>query len=130
MRAENRFPLFLIPLYAVRGACGGNRTIRSIVVIEIKGAAINAADDENHPLAGVIGGADDAFLFHALDERRRLVVADRQPPLDIAGRAFFVAQHNGDGTIVEIARLLAFAAARYSLVPRLGLVIDGNRDRK
>jgi hypothetical protein len=32
--------------------------------------------DKDIALAGVIGGADDAFLLHALDQRRRAIIPD------------------------------------------------------
>src|SRR6187401_1769209 len=57
-------------------------------------------------LAGMIGGADDTFLLHALDDRRRAVVADAKPPLDVAGRGLAVAQHDCHRLVIGIVRIV------------------------
>jgi hypothetical protein len=41
--------------------------------------------DQNFAFAGVIGLSDDALQFHALHQRRRAVISDLQPALDVAG---------------------------------------------
>ena len=46
-------------------------------------ASVLIPADQDLALAGVVGGADDAFFFHALDERGRLVVADGETALDV-----------------------------------------------
>src|ERR1700722_1032734 len=42
--------------------------------------------NQDFALSGVVGLADDAFLFHALHERSGAVVADLQAALDVAPR--------------------------------------------
>ena len=61
--------------------------------------------DQDLALSGVVGLADDAFLLHPLDQRGGAVVADRQAALDVAGGGLAVAQHDGDGLVVEVVRI-------------------------
>ena len=49
----------------------------------------------------MVGGADEAFLLHPLDQRGGAVVADLQPALDIAGRGLAVAGDDGDGAVFD-----------------------------
>ena len=42
----------------------------------VESAAVDAATDQNRPLARMIGRADDAFLFHPLNEGSGFVIAD------------------------------------------------------
>src|SRR5690606_34560207 len=41
--------------------------------------ALTGFADEDLALAGMVGGADDPFVFHALDNRRGAIIAYRQP---------------------------------------------------
>src|SRR5690606_19185272 len=78
--------------------------------------AIAGRDDGS--LAGMVGSGDEAFLLHALDEARGLVVADLQPALDVAGRDLAVPEHHRNGLIVEripAAAALAHHAAGVAL---------------
>ncbi len=50
--------------------------------------------DQDLTLAGVIGLSDDSFQFHALHQRRRTVISDLQPALDVAGRGLAVALYD------------------------------------
>src|SRR5215831_1337500 len=59
--------------------------------------------NQNFAFAGVIGLADDAFLFQPLHQRGGAVVADLKPALDVGGRGLAVAFHDSDGLLVEIA---------------------------
>ena len=58
----------------------------------------------------MVGGADDPFLLHPLDDRGGAVVADAEAPLDVAGRGLLVAQHHLHGLVVEVAAGLAEGA--------------------
>ena len=53
--------------------------------------------DEHLALAHMVGGADDAFVFHAFDEACRPVISYLKLALDIAGRGFLVSRDDGDG---------------------------------
>src|SRR5262249_29154799 len=70
----------------------------------------------------MVCGADDAFLFHALDQARGTVVPDLKVTLDEAGRGLALAADEFDSLVVEVvaafiarpglalaARLLFFA---------------------
>src|SRR5688572_5316809 len=70
-------------------------------------ARLNLAQDL--ALAGVVGGADDAFFFHALDQACGAVVADLELPLDEARRGLALTQHNLDRLAIETA-VFAFLA--------------------
>src|SRR5690606_32503071 len=61
--------------------------------------------DQNLALSGVIGGPDDAFLLHTLDDGGGAVIADLQAALDIAGRSLAVAKHDLHGLLIEVAAL-------------------------
>src|SRR4051812_33350285 len=70
-----------------------------------------AGGGEDVALAGMVGGADEAFLLHPLDQRGGAVVADLQAALDVGGGAFLVAHDDLDGLVVEVgATLLAEGA--------------------
>src|SRR5207253_1147983 len=68
--------------------------------------------DQDLALAGVVGGADDAFLLHPLDEAGGAIVADLQAALDVAGGRLAVAGDNGDRTVVEVVALPVAAEAQ------------------
>ena len=69
--------------------------------------------DQDLTLARMVGRADDPFLLHSLHDRRRPVVADLQPALDVRGRGFLVPQHDRDRLVEQLARskLISFHAA-------------------
>src|SRR5437763_15518743 len=52
--------------------------------------------DEDFPLAGMIGLADDAFFLHALHQRGGAIISDLQAPLNVAGGGFAVAHDHLD----------------------------------
>src|SRR6202011_408318 len=99
------------------------------IVRNIEGATVDAAANQNRAFSGMIGRTDDAFLLHPLDERGRFIVPDRQTALDVARRAFFVAQNDIDGAVVEIACFLGIHAARRRPVALLAVpvVVLGDR---
>src|SRR5690606_10807225 len=64
--------------------------------------AIGIVAHQNLALAGVVGGGDDAFALHALDQGGGLVVADAEAPLDIGGGGLLVGEHDMDGLVVKL----------------------------
>src|SRR6476661_1180172 len=79
---------------------------------------------QNFALAGVVGLADHPFLFHALHEGSRPVVADLQAALNVAGRGLAIAQDDLHGLLVEITALrLAHAGAVEDRVAVLVLLL-------
>src|SRR5690606_29797357 len=90
---------------ATKRRAGPPLTAKLARASEVGGAVVGF--EEDFTLAGVVRGADDALLLHALDERGRLVIADLQAALDVAGRALLVAQDNRDGLVVKISALRA-----------------------
>lgn len=50
----------------------------------------------------MVGGGDNAFLFHFVNQRSRTIVADTKLALNIAGGGFFVVLDDGDGLSVQI----------------------------
>src|SRR5262249_54157847 len=75
---------------------------------------------QDFALADAVGGADDAFLLHPLDDPRRAVVADLQVALDEAGRGLALAADDRNGLVVE---RVAAAAALLGIEVRSGLVV-------
>src|SRR5258705_12999957 len=67
-----------------------------------------ALGEEDLAFALVVGLADHAVLFHALDQPRRAVIADLQAALDVGGRDLALARDDRDRLVVEI--IAAFAA--------------------
>src|SRR5579872_362273 len=63
--------------------------------------ALAWAGGEDFALADVVGAADDAFRFHALDDAGGAVVADLQMALDEAGRGLALAGDQRHGLVVE-----------------------------
>src|SRR5690606_41871736 len=57
---------------------------------------------QNFALAGVVRRADDAFVFHALDDGSGAVVADAETALDVTRGGFAVAKHDCNRLIVRI----------------------------
>src|SRR5262249_30631812 len=86
--------------------CVENGTKRALTAcIELSIALCGFFPYQNFALTGVVGLADDAFLFHALHQRGRAVVADLQPALDIARRGFAVADDDLHRLLVEVATI-------------------------
>src|SRR5262249_23615710 len=82
--------------------------------------------DQNLALPGMVGGADQAFVLHSLDQRGRPVIADAEPALDIARGGLAVAKHDGHGLVVElVAGLAEFLAALAVLLSVILLFGDG-----
>src|SRR5690625_2550152 len=72
-----------------------------------------------------IGGGDDALILHHLDDPRGLVVADREPALDIACRTSAIARDDGDGVVVKLGIRVACGCKAELLVDRrLRLLVD------
>src|SRR5277367_5058009 len=65
--------------------------------------------NQDFALSGMVGLADDAFLFHALHQRGGPVVADLQAALDVARRGLAVARHHLDGLLIKVGAV-RFAA--------------------
>src|SRR5262249_53596060 len=61
--------------------------------------------NQDFPLAGMIRLADDTLLLHAFHQRGGAVVANLQPPLNIAGRRLAVARHDRHGLLIKVAAL-------------------------
>src|SRR5262249_32754301 len=61
--------------------------------------------NQDFPLTGMIRLADHALRFHAFHQRGGTVVANLQPPLNIAGRSLAVARHNRHRLLIKIAAL-------------------------
>src|SRR5690242_5061675 len=57
--------------------------------------------EEDFAFALVIGLGDHPFLFHALDQPGRAVVADDQAPLDVACRRPAFARNDGKRLVVQ-----------------------------
>src|SRR5690606_16062084 len=57
---------------------------------------------QDFTLSGMVGGTDNAFLLHSLDDGSGPVVADAEAALDVAGRRLPVAQHHGHRLVVGI----------------------------
>src|SRR5438874_3160645 len=74
------------------------RTDSSILIV---GFAV----DEDLALPSVIGLPDHALLFHALHERGGPVVADLQPPLDVAGGSLAVTPHDLNRLLIKVAAI-------------------------
>ncbi len=55
---------------------------------------------QDFAFADMVGRADDALIFHLLDQSRGLVIADGKLALDVGGRAFAILEHDGDRRIV------------------------------
>src|SRR4051812_5296370 len=70
----------------------------------------------------MVGLADDAFAFHALDQRRRLVVADGETPLDVAGRGLLVGQNDMDGLVVKLVARAGIIVAASAFATIFGLL--------
>jgi hypothetical protein len=51
--------------------------VKSSAGRNIERTTVDAAAGEDRALSRMIGRADDAFLFHPLDERGRFIVTDR-----------------------------------------------------
>ncbi len=81
--------------------------------------------DQNLTLSRVVGRPDEAFFLHALDQRGCAIIADAEPPLDVARGCLAIAEHDGDGLVVQLIAAVAIffaalAAARLFVVFLLG----------
>src|SRR3984957_1173061 len=56
------------------------------LVVDIERRVVSAIGRQDFALAGMVRWADDAFLFHALDERGGLVITHGEPALNVADR--------------------------------------------
>src|SRR5437588_8942669 len=77
---------------------------------------------EDLALADMVGGADNAFGFHALDEARGAVVADLQIALHKARRGLALARDERDGLVVERVARAAFLLAE-RIEPAAGAIV-------
>src|SRR6185437_13037829 len=79
---------------------------------------------QHFALADMVGGADHAFRFHALDDAGGAVVADLQVALDEAGGRLALAAHQRHRLVVElIARAAALAVAAEEVAAFLLVVL-------
>src|SRR5271167_3930378 len=80
--------------------------------------------NQDFALSGMVGLADDAFLFHALHERGGAVVADLKAALDVARRSLAVARHHLHGLRIEVGAVLAAhgGGVEYRTVLALGIL--------
>src|SRR5258708_38293525 len=67
-----------------------------------RGGLFPPLGEEDLALALMVGLADHAVFFHALDQPRGAVVADLQAALDVGGRDLALARDDGDRLVVEI----------------------------
>src|SRR3954468_4187022 len=80
---------------------------------------------QNFALAGVVGLADHPFLFHALHEGGRPVVADLKAALNVAGLGHPNALVDLHGLLVEVTALrLANAAGIEDRIAVLDLLLS------
>ncbi len=63
--------------------------------------------NEDFALSGMVGLADDAFLFHPLHQRGSAIIADLQPALDVARGGLAVAFDDRDRLPVEVVAVAA-----------------------
>src|SRR6185437_1324891 len=79
---------------------------------------------QHFALADMVGGADNAFRLHALDDAGGAVVADLQVALDEAGRRLALAAHQRHRLVVElVARAAALAVAGEEIAALLLVVL-------
>src|SRR5438067_7008301 len=80
---------------------------------------------EDLALADMVGGADDALGFHALDQSRGAVVADLQIALHKARRGLALAGDERHGLVVQRIARAAFLLAK-SIEPAARAIILGD----
>src|ERR1700687_3460405 len=68
-------------------------------------AFVVVAANQDFAFAGVVRLTDNAFLFHPLHQGRGAIIADLQPPLNVAWRRLAIAGHDLHGLAVEIGGL-------------------------
>src|ERR1019366_1320116 len=68
--------------------------------------------DQNFAFSCMIGLADDAFQFHPLHQRRRAVITDLQPALNVAGGRLAIALDDGYRLREQVAAAVAAHACR------------------
>src|SRR6266581_7984563 len=84
-----------------------------------------ALGEEDLAFALMVGLADHAVFFHALDEARGAVVADLEPALDVGGRDLALARDDGDRLVIEIIARFATGKPIGVLVVFVGLFGHG-----
>ena len=67
--------------------------------------------DQYFATADPVGGTDDAFFFHHLDDPGGPVIADLEMPLDKAGRCLAFAGDQGNGLVIVFVVVFAASAA-------------------
>src|SRR5690606_38869177 len=120
------------PLIAgVKPNCGknGKSCVNSACVcgVPLGSVAVGIVADQHFALARVVGGGDDALVLHALDQRGGLVVAHRQPALDIGGRGLLVVEDDVDGAVIELVPRAAEIAVLVQPADLAVLVLGGDR---
>jgi hypothetical protein len=70
-----------------------------------------AAASQNLAFSDMIGGSDNAFRFHSLDDPRCAIVADLEMTLDEARRRLTLATHYRHCLGVQIVGRLAIAVS-------------------
>src|ERR1700704_560771 len=68
-------------------------------------AFVVVAANQDFPFAGMVRLTDNAFLFHPLHQGCGTIIADLQPPLNVACRGLAVAGHDLHGLAVKIGAL-------------------------
>src|SRR5258708_21098171 len=90
-----------------------------------RGGLFPPLGEEDLALALMVGLADHAVFFHALDQPRGAVIADLQPALDVGGRDLALARDDGDRLVVEIIAPFAAGKTVGVFVVFVGLFCDG-----
>src|SRR4029079_12657351 len=67
--------------------------------------------DQYFAFSGMIGGADQALLLHALDQSGGTIIADAEPALQITRGDLAILEHAGNRRIVELVAGLAIGFA-------------------
>ena len=67
--------------------------------------------NQDFATADPVGGTDDPFFFHHLDDPCGPVIADLEMSLDKAGRSFAFAGDQGNGLVIVLVVTFAAGAA-------------------
>src|SRR6516165_5991607 len=91
-------------------------------------ALLGFAAHQDFALARMVGLADHALVLHPLHERSGPIIADLQPPLDVAGRGLAVAQHDLHGLLIKVGRVADPHAGRVEHRAVLVLLVAAGGD--
>ena len=84
--------------------------------------------DQDFATADPVGGTDDAFFFHHLDDPCGPVIADLEMSLDKAGRSFAFAGDQGYGLVIVLVVLRCRALPPAS--PKIGSPVSSVIDSR